>query len=282
MKSTLMETGQKTTQKTTKIDPYINNSSLAIHVNESWVIFCLFNHKKLSSLNKVSFLQKKKSNYVLKTIKKYIKSFSNENIPSEVKLIYYNKTSTLVPSTLFDHKNSLNYLKYNTSINIDDIAANDQVLNHEINNVYIPNTEINNFIFEKFKTFDFFHYSSLIIEKISNELAEKFSEKVFVNINDGFIDILFFKDKKLMFYNSYDYNSDEDILFYLLFCFSELKLNPDEIHTVFSGSIDLDSKLYELIYTYVRNVELIDPIDIDGIDFNVLNSNILLSEFWWE
>ena len=47
----------------------------------------------------------------------------------------------------------------------------------------------------------------------------------------------------------------------------------------FSGSIDLDSKLYELIYTYVRNVELIDPIDIDGIDFNVLNSNILLSEF---
>jgi len=279
MKSTLMETGQKTTQKTTKIDSYINNSSLAIHINESWVIFCLFNHQKLSSLNKVRFLHKKKSNFVLKTIKKYIKSFSKENIPSDVKLIYYNKTSTLVPSTLFDHKNSLNYLKYNTSINIDDIAANDQVLDHEINNVYIPNTEINNFIFEKFRTFDFFHYSSLIIEKISNELAEKFSEKVFVNINDGFIDVLFFKDKKLMFYNSYDYNSDEDILFYLLFCFSELKLNPDEIHTVFSGSIDLDSKLYELIYTYVRNVELIDPIDIDGIDFNVLNSNILLSEF---
>ena len=279
MKSTLMEIGQKTTQKTTKIDSYTNNSSLAIHINESWVIFCLFNHQKLSSLNKVRFLHNKKSNFVLKTIKKYIKSFSKENIPSEVKLIYYNKTSTLVPSTLFDHKNSLNYLKYNTSINIDDIAANDQVLNHEINNVYIPNTEINNFIFEKFKTFDFFHYSSLIIEKISNELAEKFSEKVFVNINDGFIDVLFFKDKKLMFYNSYDYNSDEDILFYLLFCFSELKLNPDEIHTVFSGSIDLDSKLYELIYTYVRNVELIDPIDIDGIDFNVLNSNILLSEF---
>ena len=279
MKSTLMEIGQKTTQKTTKIDSYTNNSSLAIHINESWVVFCLFNHQKLSTLNKVRFLHKKKSNFALKTIKKYIKSFSKENIPSEVKLIYYNKTSTLVPSTLFDHKNSLNYLKYNTSINIDDIAANDQVLNHEINNVYIPNTEINNFIFEKFKTFDFFHYSSLIIEKISNELAEKFSEKVFVNINDGFIDVLFFKDKKLMFYNSYDYNSDEDILFYLLFCFSELKLNPDEIHTVFSGSIDLDSKLYELIYTYVRNVELIDPIDIDGIDFNVLNSNILLSEF---
>ena len=274
-----MEIGQKTIQKTTKIDSHFNNSSLAIHINESWVIFCLFNNQILSSLNKVRFLNKKKSNFILKTIKKYIKSFSKENIPSEVKLIYYNKTSTLVPSTLFEYKNSLNYLKYNTSINIDDIAANDHVLNHEINNVYIPNTGINNFIFEKFKTFDFYHYSSLIIEKISNELTKNFSENVFVNINDGFIDILFFKDKKLMFYNSYDHNSDEDILFYLLFCFSELKLNPDEIHTVFSGSIDLDSKLYELIYTYVRNIELMNQIDIDGIDFNILNSNILLSKF---
>ncbi len=279
MKWILTEIGQKTTLKTNKIDSYINNSSLAIHINESWVIFCLFNNHKLSSLNKVRFLHEKKSTFILKTIKKYIKSFSKENVPSEVKLIYYNKKSTLVPSTLFDHKNSLNYLSYNTLINIDDIAANDQILNQEINNVYIPNTEINNFIFDKFKTFDFFHYSSLVIEKVSNELTQNFSEKVFVNINDGFIDILFFKDKKLVFYNSYDYNSNEDILFYLLFCFSELKLNPDKIHTVFSGSIDLDSKLYELIYTYVRNVELIDTISIDGVDFNVLNSNILLSEF---
>ena len=274
-----MEIGQKTTQKTTKIDSDINNSSLVIHINESWVIFCLFNNQKLSSLNKVRFLHNKKSNFILKTIKKYIKSFSKENIPSEVKLIYYNRTSTLVPSDLFDPKNSLNYMKYNTSIRIDDIAANDRVLNHEINNVYIPNIDINNYIFEKFKTFDFYHYSSLIIEKISNDFAEKFGKRVFVNVNDGFIDILYFKDKKLEFYNSYDYNSIEDVLFYLLFCFSELKLNPDEIHTVFSGSIDLDSKLYELIYTYVRNVELIEPIDIDGIDFNILNSNILLSEF---
>ena len=46
MKSTLMEIGQKTTQKTTKIDSDINNSSLAIHINESWVIFCLFNQSK--------------------------------------------------------------------------------------------------------------------------------------------------------------------------------------------------------------------------------------------
>ena len=62
MKLILMEIGQKTTQKTTKIDSDINHSSLVIHINESWVIFCLFNSQKLSSLNKVRFLHNKKSN----------------------------------------------------------------------------------------------------------------------------------------------------------------------------------------------------------------------------
>ena len=104
MKLILMEIGQKTTQKTTKIDSDINNSSLVIHINESWVIFCLFNNQKLYSLNKVRFLHKKKSNFILKTIKKYIKSFSKENIPSEVKLIYYNRTSTLFHLTYLTPK----------------------------------------------------------------------------------------------------------------------------------------------------------------------------------
>ena len=134
-------------------------------------------------------------------------------------MIYYNKSSTLVPSDLFDNKNSLNYLKYNTTIQINDLAANDLILDDEVNNLYIPYTDINNFIFERFKAFDFYHYSSLILNKFSKELIDKFSKKVFLNVNDRFVDILYFDNNKLTFYNSFDYNSNEDIIYYLLFSF---------------------------------------------------------------
>ena len=77
-----------------------------------------------------------------------MKSFSKKNTPFKVKLIYYNKSSVLVPHYLFDDKNSLNYLKYNTRIQINDLAANDLILEDQINNVYIPCTDINNYIFE--------------------------------------------------------------------------------------------------------------------------------------
>ena len=273
-----MVIGQKTIQKIINSVNY-NSSSLVIHINENWVVFCLFNKTRLIDLNKVNFLHEKKSTFILKTIKKYLKSFSKKNIPKKVKLIYYNKSSTLVPSELFDHKNSLNYLKYTTTIQTNDLAANDLIFEDQINNVYIPYTDINNYIFEKFKVFDFYHYSSVLLEKLSNELTDNFSQKVFLNINNSFIDILYFKNKQLIFFNSFDYKSKEDILYYLLFTFSELSLNPDNIHLVCCGLIDLDSELYALLYNYIRNIELLEFQEIEGIESNILKSNVLLSSF---
>ena len=75
---------------------------------------------------------------------------------------------------------------------------------------------------------------------------------------------------------------NEDILYFLLFCISELKLSPDKVHTICYGFISLESKLYELIYKYVRNVELIEGDEIQGIDSAILKSNILLTKFRWE
>ena len=274
-----MVIGQKTIQKINNSVNYNNSSSLVIHINDNWVVFCLFSKTKLIDLNKVNFLHEKKSAFILKTIKKYLKSFSKKNTPIKVKLIYYNKSSALVPHYLFDDKNSLNYLKYNTRIQINDLAANDLILEDQINNVYIPYTDINNYIFEKFKAFDFYHYSSVLLEKLSNEITDNFSQKVFLNINNSFIDILYFKNKQLIFFNSFDYKSKEDILYYLLFTFSELSLNPDNIHLVCCGLIDLDSELYALLYNYIRNIELLEFHEIEGIESNILKSNVLLSSF---
>ena len=78
-------------------------------------LFFVYSIKKnYLRLIQINFLDKKKSTFLLKTIKKYLRSFSKINLPEKVKVIYYNKSSTLVPSDLFDNKNSLNYLKYNT------------------------------------------------------------------------------------------------------------------------------------------------------------------------
>ena len=89
----------------------------------------------------------------------------------------------------------------------------------------------------------------------------------------------YFKDNKLIFYNAFDYESPEDILYYLLFCLSQLNLDVEKTHVLCYGDINLDYKLYNLLYTYIRNIELIDSEEVDGVDNNILRSNILLSKF---
>ena len=274
-----MAIGQKIIFKIKKTNSNTAEISLSIHINKSWITFCLFNNGNLFDIDKVNFLPNQKSSTAQKTLKKYINSFSKKDNPDKVKVIHYSTKSTLVPSVLFDQKNSLNYLKYSSSVEAGNLVANDKILENEINNVYVPNTDFDNLLLKKFKSFDYFHYSSLIIEKFSNEVTSNFSQKIFLNINIGFIDILFFKNKKLAFYNSFDHETPEDILYYLLFCFSQLDLNPEEIHTICSGNIDLNSKVYALLYKYVRNIDLFKFKEINGVDSNILKTNILLREF---
>ena len=47
-----MVIGQKTIQKINNSVNYNNSSSLVIHINENWVVFCLFNKTSLIDLNK--------------------------------------------------------------------------------------------------------------------------------------------------------------------------------------------------------------------------------------
>ena len=252
---------------------------LTIHINENWLVFCVFSDDKLYSINKVGFLEKKSESFILKSIKKFLKTYSkNSNSPDLIKLIYYNNQSSLVPKELFDEKNSLNYLKYNNKINFDDFAANDSLINDEIINVYIPYVKINNYIFEKFNSFKYYHYSTLLIEEFRKRINSSFNELVFLNINDKFIDLIYFKKNKLNFYNSFNYKSNEDILYYLLFSLDQLSLDKEKKLISCYGKITLDSELYELLYSYIKNIEIQESKFSDNDEYNnLINSNFLLN-----
>ena len=102
------------------------------------------------------------------------------------------------------------------------------------------------------------------------------SQKLFLNVNDGFFELVFFKNKKLRFYNSFEFLKNEDVLYFLICCLNQLNLNPENIHLLCYGNISLNSSLYELLYNYIRNIEIIELPKIDSIRSDILQSNVLL------
>ena len=250
-----MEIGLKTTQN--KRPPAEEMTALSIHINSLWIAFVFYNKKK-RLIDQRSFAKPKSNTQLIKSIKKIFKKYKNLKLLNSIFLVYYNTKSTLVPSVLFNKKNLINYVKYNSIVSDDDLFSYDDVLDKSIKNAYVSSSEINNYIFKKFGSFEYFHYTTLLINEFEKHVNSDFNFNFFLNIVDKKLDLICFEKSSFIFYNSFDFSNDEDVLFYALFCFKQLKIDPEKVFMSCSGVINLKSSLYFLLYKYVRNIKIID------------------------
>ena len=276
-----METGQKTIQKKNRID-LTSNIKLSIHISLNGLSFSIVDliSDEIIFYKKHVFTKKTTPKNLLKELKKYFKETPELNDTfSSVKIIHYNNLSTVVPEVVFDKNNALSYLKFNSQILQNDYVAYDQIFNNECVNVYIPYVNINNFIFKKFDSFIYNHYSSIILEEVKSNEKNSINPSLYLNMGLNHIEVIYFQDNKLIFYNTFDYSTKEDVIYYLLFTIDQLKLNPEKTPLIISGSISIDDEYYEIIYKYVRNVSLYNSnIKSDNAYYDDLKSDIIIKK----
>lgn len=171
---------------------------------------------------------------------------------------HVNQLSTLVPKSLFDEGCIRDYIKFSSKTYTNDYVVYDPLENHDIINVYIPFVNVNNFFLERFGSFEYKHFSTILVNNLLNTF--KFSEHphMFVHIRDREFEITVIANDQLLMYNSFSYNSKEDFIYYILFTAEQLHLNPEIFDLVLSGIIDEKSELFQLAYTYVRKVSLLE------------------------
>jgi hypothetical protein len=109
-------------------------------------------------------------------------------------------------------------------------------------------------LYDRFGEFTYKHFSTILIEQVLN--AEKNAEKpkMYVNVDNENFDIVVVENGSLKFYNSFEYKTKEDFIYYILFTSEQLKLNPETLELIFTGNIDSKDELYVIAYKYVRFV----------------------------
>ena len=198
----------------------------------------------------------------LEDLSEKIKSIFNEDPIlhyeyNEVFVIHQNSLHTLIPNDYFD-ENSLNsYLDFNIKTLQTDYITFDNITEIEAKNVYVPYVNINNYLFQNFGEFEYKHHTTILLEKLIQK--NNFEEKVmFVNVTKNTIDIIVLEHKKLILCNSFSYKSKEDFIYYILFIAEQLQLNNEEFKLYFTGEISLESDLYQIAYTYIKNVYFLE------------------------
>jgi len=197
-----------------------------------------------------------------------------------IDVIHVNNLSTFVPNAFFNKSELKSYLNYTVKTLASDHIVFDDIPAINAKNVYIPFVNINNFLFQNFGSFEFKHHSTLLINKLI-EYSKNFTERhFFVQVFKKNLDIIITKGSSLILYNSFSYNTKEDFIYYILFVAEQLEMDPNEFLLTFLGNIEESDELYEITYTYVRNIEFINTTEnffADTEDFSKHTNYILLS-----
>ena len=247
-----METGLKTTRKINNTNSFsIINLTINIGYNE--IGFILHDNLENIFLDYIEVTYKELAN-VDNIISKYFRENKHHSLLNLITVNHHNSLHTIVPNALFDKNNIKDYLKFNNSLLENDIYLYDIINNNESVNVFVP-IKFNISIIEQYaKEVTQVHYTTVLINEIYKIEKNNTSSNLYLNINNCKIDIILVSENQLKFINTFDYSTDEDIVYYILFCFEQLNLNPENSPVVLAG--DFNESTYNMIFKYIRHLSI--------------------------
>lgn len=263
-----------------------NHKKLSIQLSSDGFSFCVYNNStcKYENIIYIPFASKTITPAsMLEEVKNIFKN--NEllhNTYKEVVLIHHNELHTFVPQAYFDEDILSSYLQNTVKVFENDFVSFDELDALEMNNVYIPFVNINNYIFDSFGEFTYLHSSTVFLQNIlkTNNVTNK---AMFVNVYKNNFQLIVVENNQLVLSNYFNYQSKEDFVYYVLFVVEQLKMDPNSFVLTLYGNIKEKDDTYQILYKYVRNVNIyatLNPLLETNITvlpqahFNLLQSHI--------
>jgi hypothetical protein len=139
--------------------------------------------------------------------------------------------------------------------------------------VHIPLVNINNFLLDQFGPFNYRNSNTVLLEKLLERSRNVDEKMVFAHFGKDKFEIVVTQNQKLLLFNSFDYMTKEDFLYYLLFTAEQLALNPETLRLQLLGSVAEGDDYFKIAYKYVRNVSMLDVSDMQRHnDFSVADN----------
>lgn len=171
---------------------------------------------------------------------------------SSQSVAFINFPSTLVPSSLYKKEEKETILAFNTKVKGEALA--DTILSQKANLIYSVPESILTIVNDFFPKAKQKAQESILIQQYSQLNTN--TEKAYLYLTQKKVTITFFKGNKLVFNNSFDYLTKEDLLYFVLFSFEQLKLSAENIEVILFGAIEKDDEYFNVLYEYIRNLKL--------------------------
>ncbi len=218
-----------------------------IEISNTDIVTALF-----SEQNELVYLQ----HYTFKSNEKIDKVFEHlvhtEAFFSQVYLNVYisilNPLYTIVPTSLYQSDNNDRWLRFNHTITDDVVVLQDEVYSTDSKCVYAINQNLKTLIDQTFPNNHIKHKTTCIAESLTEFASSKY-KSCLVHVGTDNFDIALY-DKKMLFFNTFEYQSTEDFLYFILASLEQNKLQVDETEITLAGEIEAQSALYNTLKEY--------------------------------
>jgi hypothetical protein len=254
-------TGLKTIQPLIKLELKILKK-LSIQISLSGLSFCTLNitDSKVTYLKRLDFKGKVTPEVLLEHLKNTIAEEPLlKNTFDSVLVFFQNDLSNLVPEEFFNEQNSADYLKFSSKIIKTDFISHDHIKANKSVNVFVPYMNINNYLFEVYGEFEYKHASTILLEHALMQEKNSKGDTIYINVEPLHFEMVVVENGQLQLYNTFEYDTKEDFIYFILFTIEQLQLNSETVVMKLTGSIDKGDALYQILYTYIRFVAFNKP-----------------------
>ena len=186
-----------------------------------------------------------------------------------VSCIIVNNISTLVPNALFEEDRKKMYLKFNATLEGNELIVVDEIRSLDAKNVFAIPFPVKAKLDAQYSTINYHHVSSTLIDSLVANNKNQTGKKLYVHVQSTHFEILLIDGKNLIFYNTFNYQSAEDFVYYLLFVFEQLQLNPEKVETFFIGEVEKSSSAYTVANKYIRTIKFGERTDSSDFSYQL-------------
>jgi hypothetical protein len=169
--------------------------------------------------------------------------------------------STLVPDPLYNPASAGQLLYFNHPEAVSENIHTDHLKRIAAKNIFAVPKVLENLIQDKFPQASVHHTSTAFIESVLLNNKNREEKIVTVHVHLTGFEIIVSKRNELILYNNFRYQSAEDFIYYVLFVYEQLQLNPESTPLIFTGAAERSSAIYITTQKYIRNIQFGERTD---------------------
>lgn len=214
-------------------------------VRNEYIQFCHFN------------IQANDLSQTTESLDKIFRQSDLLNLPfKKVFVLVSSPYSTLVPSGIFEPANAREWLSFCHTLPPGYDILNTKMKLADAWNVFaIPSGLTELFKRQYREPLFFHHYTPLVETKLAVNRTGKGNNLVLINIQTDSFNLVVLEKNNLKLCNTFKIKGENDLLYFTLFVFDQLRISPRESEVLLSGEHSSFAGIAQMLGVYLKNIE---------------------------